>query len=48
MFTAFATVEEIGLDVLQNREKIAARLIRNDVPVGAGNTAGQRSCIDNH
>jgi hypothetical protein len=44
LFTAFAVVEEIGLDVLKNRVQSATRSVRDDLPVCAGDTADQCGC----
>jgi hypothetical protein len=48
VFTAFAAVEQILLDVLENREENTACLVGSDAPIWAANTADERSCKDSH
>jgi hypothetical protein len=36
-FATFATIEEVGLDILENREESAACLVLDDVPTSTGN-----------
>jgi len=43
IFAAYATIEEIGLQILENREKIAAGSIPDDLPARADSTTGQSS-----
>jgi hypothetical protein len=44
IFAAFAVIEQVLLDVFENWEEIAAFLVGDGVPIGAGNTADQPSC----
>ncbi len=47
IFAAFAMVEQIRLDVLEDWEQPAALLVGDALPIWTGNTADQRSCHDN-
>jgi hypothetical protein len=44
IFAAFAMVEQIRLDVLEDWEQPAALLIGDALPIWTGNAADQRSC----
>ena len=44
LLTALATVEEVGLDVVEDREKHTARLVSRAVAVSTGNALGEGRC----
>jgi len=48
IFGTLATIKEVGLDILKNREESAASSVPDDVPARTGNTTGQSSCQDSH
>lgn len=48
LLTALATVKQVCLDVVADGKQLAAGCVRRDVPVGAGDTAGEgtwRACL---
>ena len=47
IFAAFAMIEQIRLDVLEDGEQIAALVVGDALPIRTGNTADQRSCQTN-
>lgn len=47
IFAAFAVIEQIRLDVLEDGEQSAALLVGDALPIRTGNTADQRGCHDN-
>lgn len=44
LFATLAAIEQVRLDVLEDGEEYAARLVGRDVTVGAGNALGNGSC----
>lgn len=46
VFAAFATIEQIRLDVLEDGEQSAALLVGDALPIRTGDTTDQRSCDD--
>ncbi len=46
IFATLATIEEVGLKVLQNGEEKTTCPVRNNVSIGAGDTTGQSGCQD--
>ena len=47
IFAAFAMIEQIRLDVLEDGEQIAALVVGDALPIRTGNTADQPSCHNN-
>ena len=43
ILAAFAVVEQVCLEIIEDREEDAARLVGRDVTVGTGNALGDSS-----